>query len=66
LLTVLLNGAVRTCDESRDQFGCVSLLARQKVGVDPQREGWVSVPEALGDHMDRHAGGEKLRSVGVA
>jgi hypothetical protein len=50
-------------NKSSERGRCLRLLAGQNVAVDRQRDGRRSVPEALGDDMDGHAGLEQQGRV---
>ena|GEM_PF-5732877 len=40
------------------------MLAKD-VGVDPERDRWIGMPETFGYHMDRHASQQKVRGMNV-
>ena len=40
-------------------------MLTQDVGVDPEGDRRVRVSEAVGDHMDRHAGQQEVRGMNV-
>jgi hypothetical protein len=35
------------------------------MGVDPERDRWIGMPETFGDHMDRHTSQQKVRGMNV-
>jgi hypothetical protein len=35
------------------------------VGVDPERDRWIGMPETFGDHMDRHASQQEVCGMNV-
>jgi len=36
------------------------------MGVNPERDRWIGMPETFGNHMDRHASQEEMRGMNMS